>query len=123
MRRRGVASRSRRGCSTISPAGRAGRWGRARGRRRVRAPQPLGRVAAAERLTLCLRGQRRDYGKLMEVRAVIEVENAGLAAERGSAEQLDGVRAAGAQMRVGLTREEEALADVEFHRAIATATG
>jgi DNA-binding FadR family transcriptional regulator len=59
----------------------------------------------------------------MEVRSVIEVENAGRAAERASPEQLEQLRRSAAVLRAGLSAEDAALADVEFHRAIATATG
>jgi len=85
--------------------------------------QALGRETVTESLTLYLRGQQLDYGKLMEVRAVVEVENAGLAAGRASVEQVDALRTAAGRLRVGLPPEEAALADTEFHRAIATATG
>jgi GntR family transcriptional repressor for pyruvate dehydrogenase complex len=83
----------------------------------------LGRENVTESLTLYLRGQRLDYGKLMEVRAVIEVENAGLAAERASADQVAALRALAARLQPRLSAEAAALVDVEFHRAIATATG
>jgi GntR family transcriptional repressor for pyruvate dehydrogenase complex len=83
----------------------------------------LGRDAVTESLTLFLRGRTLDYGKLMEVRSVIEVENAGRAAERASDEDLEVLRAAFAQLKPGLPAEDAAIADVGFHRAIATATG
>ena len=83
----------------------------------------LGRDTVTESLTLYLRGGSLDYGKLMEVRSVIEVENAGRAAERASAEHLRSLRAAADEMRTGMSAEDAALADVGFHRAIATATG
>jgi GntR family transcriptional regulator, transcriptional repressor for pyruvate dehydrogenase complex len=91
--------------------------------RRGHVVSALGREAFTESLTLYLRGRRLDYGKLMEVRDLIEVENAGLAAERASPDQLEALRAAAARLRSGLSAEEGALADVEFHRAIATCTG
>jgi GntR family transcriptional repressor for pyruvate dehydrogenase complex len=59
----------------------------------------------------------------MEVRAVVEVENAGLAAQRATPEQVTALRVAAGRLRIGLPAEDAALADVEFHRAIATATG
>jgi GntR family transcriptional repressor for pyruvate dehydrogenase complex len=91
--------------------------------RRGHVVSSLGREAVTESLTLYLRGRRLDYGKLMEVRALVEVENAALAAERASPEQVDALVAAAQRLRPGLAAEEAALADVEFHRAIATATG
>ncbi len=83
----------------------------------------LGRDAVTESLSLFLRGQRLEYGKLMEVRSVLEVENAGRAAERADEAQLDALRTAAGAMQVGMNAEQAAVADVEFHRAIATATG
>jgi GntR family transcriptional regulator, transcriptional repressor for pyruvate dehydrogenase complex len=83
----------------------------------------LGRDTVTESLTLFLRGRKLDYGKLMEVRSVIEVENAGRAAERATEEQIQTLRDAAAQMRPGMSAEDAALADTGFHRAIATATG
>lgn len=91
--------------------------------RRGHVVQALGRETVTESLTLYLRGQRLDYGKLMEVRSLVEVENAGLAAGRASPEQVEILRAAAARLELGLPAEAAALADTEFHRAIATATG
>src|ERR1700747_806562 len=62
----------------------------------------LGRDTVTESLTLYLRGRRLDYSKLMEVRAVIEVENAGRAAERASAEEIEALRLAAAALTPGL---------------------
>ena len=91
--------------------------------RRGHTVSALGRDMVTESLTLFLRGRRLDYGKLMEVRSVIEVENAGRAAERASAGDIEALRAAAAALTPGLPAEEAAIADVGFHRAIATATG
>jgi GntR family transcriptional repressor for pyruvate dehydrogenase complex len=91
--------------------------------RRGHVVSELGRDAVTESLTFYLRGQQLDYGKLMEVRVLVEVENAGLAAERASPEQLAELRDAAARLRPQLDAEAAALADVEFHRAIATGTG
>jgi DNA-binding FadR family transcriptional regulator len=90
--------------------------------RRGHVVQALGRETVTESLTLYLRGQQLDYGKLMEVRAVVEVENAGLAAGRASTEQVATLRQAAARLVIGMPAQEAALADVEFHRSIATAT-
>jgi GntR family transcriptional repressor for pyruvate dehydrogenase complex len=90
--------------------------------RRGHVVSALGRDTLTESLTLYLRGRRLDYGKLMEVRVLVEVENAGLAADRATPDQVDGLRAAAARLRPGQDPEAAALADVEFHRAIATAT-
>jgi GntR family transcriptional regulator, transcriptional repressor for pyruvate dehydrogenase complex len=91
--------------------------------RRGHTVSALGRDTVTESLTLFLRGRRLDYGKLMEVRSVIEVENAGRAAERASAEEIEALRLAAAALTPGLAPEDAAIADVGFHRAIATATG
>jgi GntR family transcriptional repressor for pyruvate dehydrogenase complex len=91
--------------------------------RRGHVVSALGRDAVTESLTIYLRGQRLDYDKLMEVRVLVEVENAGLAAERGSPEQVAALREAAGRLAPDLDPEDAALADVEFHRAIATATG
>jgi GntR family transcriptional repressor for pyruvate dehydrogenase complex len=91
--------------------------------RRGHVVSALGRDAVTESLTLYLRGQRLDYTKLMEVRAVIEVENAGRAAERATPEDLSALKVAAAALTQGLDAEQAAVADVGFHRAIATATG
>jgi GntR family transcriptional repressor for pyruvate dehydrogenase complex len=90
--------------------------------RRGHVVSALGRDTVTESLTLYLRGQRLDYRKLMEARTVVEVENAGLAAERASPEQVQALRDAAARLQVGMSAEEAALADTGFHRTIATAT-
>ena len=90
--------------------------------RRGHVVSALGRDTVTESLTLYLRGRQLDYGKLMEVRSLIEVENAGRAAERASPEQLQALEAVAARLQVGMSAEEAALADTAFHRAIATAT-
>jgi len=91
--------------------------------RRGHVVQALRRETVTESLTLYLRGQRLDYGKLMEVRAVVEVENAGLAAGQASSEQIDLLRKASARLLPGLPAEQVASADVEFHRTIAIVSG
>ena len=91
--------------------------------RRGHTVSALGRDTVTESLTLYLRGRQLDYSKLMEVRSVIEVENAGRAAERATPEHISTLKEAAKEMRPGMTAEEAALADVGFHRAIATATG
>jgi GntR family transcriptional repressor for pyruvate dehydrogenase complex len=91
--------------------------------RRGHVVSALGRDAVTESLTLYLRGRQLDYTKLMEVRAVIEVENAGRAAERATPGDLEALRFAAAALSKGLDAEQAAVADVGFHRAIATATG
>jgi DNA-binding FadR family transcriptional regulator len=91
--------------------------------RRGHVVSALTQETMTESLTLYLRGQRLDYGRLMEVRSVIEVANAGLAAERATALEIEALRAAAERFKPGLDAEQAAVADVEFHRQIATATG
>jgi GntR family transcriptional repressor for pyruvate dehydrogenase complex len=83
----------------------------------------LKQSTVTESLALYLRGRRLDYEKLMEVRSVIEVANAGFAAERATPEDVVALRAAAEELKQGLDKEDAALADVDFHRRIATATG
>lgn len=80
--------------------------------------------AVAESMTLYLRG-RGPYGleKLIEVRATIETETAGLAAARASDEELDAIRTANGELSQARDPHEAALADISFHRAIAHASG
>ncbi|HEX4363084.1 MAG TPA: FCD domain-containing protein [Solirubrobacteraceae bacterium] len=79
--------------------------------------------AVSQSLTLYVRGRRVDYAPLLEVRAVLEVSAAGIAAERATPEQVDALTAAEAKLTPGLDADAAALADVEFHRAIAATTG
>jgi len=85
--------------------------------------QALKRETVTESLVLFLRGQQLDYGKLMEVRAGLEIENAGLAAGRATPEQVELLRRESARVAPGLPAEELASMDIDFHRAIATFSG
>ena len=61
---------------------------------------------------------------LMELRMAVEIETAGLAAERATAKQLRGISQALAAMDRAIARNETAVdEDYLFHRAIAEATG
>ena len=91
--------------------------------RRGHVVSSFGRDEVTESLAFYLRGRRLDYGKLMEVRTLIEIENAGLAAERASANQIAALIEAAPRLQPHPDAATTALADVEFHRAIATATG
>lgn len=77
----------------------------------------------SESITLYVRGRRLDYARILEIRNVLEVETAALAAQRASDEQLAALRLAADGMVPGLSAEDAALIDVEFHRTIAAATG
>jgi DNA-binding FadR family transcriptional regulator len=58
----------------------------------------------------------------MEARAVVEETLAGLAAERGSAEEILAIKVTIAQMREDIAAESSILeADMSFHLAVATA--
>jgi GntR family transcriptional regulator, transcriptional repressor for pyruvate dehydrogenase complex len=78
---------------------------------------------ALESLTWYIRGGQIEYPKVHEVRSTIEVEMAGLAAERRTAEQLQALKKAHAHFKSVVDDVEQAtLADVEFHNVIAKAT-
>jgi GntR family transcriptional repressor for pyruvate dehydrogenase complex len=65
-----------------------------------------------------------DLRQLFEVRKVLEVEMAGLAAERRSDEDVERMRRAIVAMDEGLGSAERYIAgDLEFHQAIVAATG
>lgn len=65
-----------------------------------------------------------DLRELFEVRKILEVETAGLAAERRSAEDVERMRAAIAAMDVGIaSRDRYISGDLEFHQAVVAATG
>jgi GntR family transcriptional regulator, transcriptional repressor for pyruvate dehydrogenase complex len=64
-----------------------------------------------------------DYASVTEIRGVLEVAGAGLAAQRATEADLERLRAAADQMSASLDDvEASVLADLEFHRAIAAAT-
>lgn len=71
-------------------------------------------------LSLGRAGRMQD---LLQVRWVLEVEVAGLAARHATDEQLARLAAAVEEMRDGTTIDRQVNADVAFHRALAEATG
>ncbi len=77
----------------------------------------------SESMSLFLRGGTLDFEKVHEVRALLEVHMAGLAAERASAADVERLRGVHDRM-VAEARDVEAAArdDLEFHRMIALAT-
>src|SRR5439155_10446564 len=80
-------------------------------------------ATVSESMSLFLRGSSTlDYPKVHEVRAVLEVEVAGLAAERATEDDIAKLRAICERMEAAADVEEAALQDVEFHRVIAAAT-
>jgi GntR family transcriptional repressor for pyruvate dehydrogenase complex len=80
-------------------------------------------AAVTESMSLFLRGGWLDFEKVHEVRALLEVHVAGLAAERATQADLDRMRVVHERMK-GETGGVEAAArdDLELHRAIARAT-
>jgi GntR family transcriptional repressor for pyruvate dehydrogenase complex len=87
----------------------------------------VGKVASglvSESMTLYLRGSETvGYDKVSEVRSALEIEIAGVAAGRATPAQIDEIRAIAALLGKTRNAEKAAHADVEFHRAIAAATG
>lgn len=76
----------------------------------------------AESLKLYVRGRGIDVNKVMDVRGVIEVEIAARAAVGATDDDLAALARAASLMNDATTAEAAAVADVEFHRAIAAAT-
>lgn len=75
-------------------------------------------------LSLFLRGGQRelDYRKVLEVRFLLEVEIAGLAAERRTAEDLDKMERILKDTPGVQTRQQFVEVDIAFHAALAEAT-
>lgn len=78
--------------------------------------------AIAETLSLYLHGRPLPYEKVHEVRSMIEIEVAGLAAQRKSAAQLEQLERLIHAQAIAQNRETAAQADVDFHRTLAQAT-
>jgi GntR family transcriptional repressor for pyruvate dehydrogenase complex len=78
----------------------------------------------SESMSLYLRGGSLEYPKVHEVRKTLEVEIAGLAAERSTAEDIAALGKICDRMEELVKTDVEAASrlDLEFHRAIATAT-
>jgi GntR family transcriptional repressor for pyruvate dehydrogenase complex len=83
-------------------------------------------ASVAESMNLYLRGKSIPYEKVHEVRTMIEIQVAGLAAERGAEEGIAVLARIHEQLRE-LTKADDfealAIADVEFHRQLARMTG
>jgi GntR family transcriptional regulator, transcriptional repressor for pyruvate dehydrogenase complex len=74
-------------------------------------------------LALLLRMHDGDLGELFEIRRILEVESAGLAAQRRSSQDLEAMRAAQLSMQDGIASAERYVdGDVRFHLAVAAAT-
>ena len=83
----------------------------------------VGAAAVSESMSLFLHGGGLDFEKVHEVRRVLEVHIAGLAAERAVADDVARIREVHEKMQRD-TADVEAAArdDLEFHRRIAKAT-
>jgi GntR family transcriptional regulator, transcriptional repressor for pyruvate dehydrogenase complex len=80
-------------------------------------------AAVAESMSLYLRGSALDFEKVHEVRALLEVHIAGVAAERATDEDVSELRRVHERMRREAGDVESAARDdLEFHRVIARAT-
>jgi GntR family transcriptional repressor for pyruvate dehydrogenase complex len=84
----------------------------------------VGAAAVSESIGLYLRGGSLEYGKMHEVRRLIDVEIAGLAAERATDDDLAQMSGICERMKraVGRNIEEALRLDLEFHLAIARST-
>jgi DNA-binding FadR family transcriptional regulator len=96
----------------------------------VRTRQGVGAFVAAEPQRLPFRiddtalESLQDILRIMELRMSVEIETAGLAAERRTARHLTGITAALARIDAAIAAGDAAVAaDFDFHRAIAEATG
>jgi GntR family transcriptional repressor for pyruvate dehydrogenase complex len=83
----------------------------------------VGPATVSESMNLYVRGGRLDFRRVHEVRRMLEVHIAGLAAERASDEDLERLAEVHEQMAASIGDVEAAAQhDLEFHRAIARAT-
>jgi len=78
----------------------------------------------SQSMTLYLRGSqpRQGFGKVLEVRSLLEVEIAGLAAERRTADDIAHMTATLERMNQVISRESFVSWDMEFHLLLANAT-
>jgi GntR family transcriptional repressor for pyruvate dehydrogenase complex len=85
---------------------------------------PRHRWQLLDQLVHLVREDRRVPRDLLELRRILEVEIAGLAAERGSAEQCGAMAETIERMRAAPDRPEECIEhDIHFHRLLAEAAG
>ena len=83
----------------------------------------VGAASVAETMQLYLRGASIEYDLIDEVRAMVEVHVAGVAAQRATEADLDGMRAVLRSMAASADDNQRcALHDAEFHRCMARAT-
>ncbi len=74
-------------------------------------------------LALLIPDDKERLRQLVQVRFMLEPENARLAAENASATQIRGLRAALKQLEQAVDFEEAVVADMTFHREVAAASG
>lgn len=80
-------------------------------------------AAVAELLALYLRGNRVPYPKVHQIRMALEIQMAGTAAELRTSDDLVMIRRCEDRFEQTIDHpEESAIHDLEFHRAIASAT-
>jgi GntR family transcriptional repressor for pyruvate dehydrogenase complex len=80
--------------------------------------------AAADILALLLKRKKTSVRDLLEVRRIVETQAAALAAERATPEQLENLRKSLALLQSqGSSTKEDIRADLNFHLAVASATG
>lgn len=77
----------------------------------------------AEPLSLLLRAERESLMHWWQMRALLEVGVAKLAATSATQEDIDAIAKTLERMRAAANNEEMVAADLDFHLAIATATG
>jgi GntR family transcriptional repressor for pyruvate dehydrogenase complex len=83
----------------------------------------VGPATVSESMNLYVRGGTLDFTRVHEVRRMLEVHIAGLAAERATEPDLERLAEVHERMVAAIGDvEAAALADLEFHRAIARAT-
>ncbi len=82
----------------------------------------VGADAVSESMSLFLRGGSVDFENVHEVRALLEVHIAGVAAERATPDDVERLREVHERMRRTKDVEAAARDDLEFHRIVAAAT-
>jgi GntR family transcriptional regulator, transcriptional repressor for pyruvate dehydrogenase complex len=83
----------------------------------------VGAAQVSESMSLYVRGSDVDFEQVHEVRALLEVEIAGLAAERCDDDEVAGLREINERMRAAADDvDAAAVLDLEFHRLLALAT-
>jgi GntR family transcriptional regulator, transcriptional repressor for pyruvate dehydrogenase complex len=88
----------------------------------ARSGNPINR-SLAQSLALLVSTRDGDIRELFEVRKILEVETAGLAADRRTEEDIVGMKAALEEMRIGIgSRERYIAGDLRFHLAVVAAS-